>query len=147
MPRNHRHAIAVPAEHQHRFWSRVVRGAKRGCWLWTGRVDDFGYGHFKVKGRNLKAHRVAWVIERGAIPDDVTVDHICRQPSCVNPAHLALVSNKENILRGASPTALNAKKTHCIRGHELAGANIRVYRGRRQCLACEWARRHPHVPK
>jgi hypothetical protein len=148
MPRANRLPIHIDGAAASRFWDSVnitPNTTHSECWLWVGRRDDFGYGHFKTKGRNLKAHRVAWTLKHGPTPDDKTVDHICRNPCCVNPSHMALVSNKDNILRGSSPTARNALKTHCIRGHELAGVNIRMYRGRRYCLACEKARRHPHV--
>jgi uncharacterized protein YfaT (DUF1175 family) len=119
-----------------RFLEHVVK--TDNCWLWTGRRDGFGYGHFKAHGRTLKAHRVAWTLKNGAIPDDKTLDHVCRNPQCVNPAHIALVSNKQNILRGVSPTAKNALKTHCERGHKLTTGNL-VQRtdGRRDCLACK----------
>jgi hypothetical protein len=138
MPRTKRLPIILTVVQRVRFLEHVAKTAT--CWLWTSRTDDFGYGHFKVKGRSLKAHRVAWTIERGPIPDDKTLDHICRNPRCVNPAHLALISNKENILRGVSPTALNARRTHCKNGHELGGNNLAVNHGRRECIQCRRAR-------
>lgn len=141
MPRVNRIAIELNVVQVGRFWSKVNGYGSDGCWLWGDRVDSFGYGHFKLRTRTLKAHRVAWTLKRGPIPDDKTLDHLCRTPRCVNPAHLALVSNKQNILRGASPTAINALKTHCSRGHELTGANIRTCRGKRECRLCEEIRR------
>jgi HNH endonuclease len=69
----------------------------------------------------------------------MTLDHLCRNPKCVNPEHLQIVTNKENILRGVSFTAENASKTHCVRGHELTPDNL-VKGGQpgrpRVCLAC-----------
>jgi hypothetical protein len=125
-----------------RFWSKVSGvGPRNGCWLWTGRVDGFGYGHFKTRKRSLKAHRVAWTLKCGPIPPGMTLDHLCRQPRCVNPEHLQVVTNKENILRGTSPTAVNAQKTHCKRGHELTAENIWTKRGRRNCKQCQRDRR------
>jgi len=90
----------------------------------------------KSHQRPLRTHRIAWTLRRGAIPDDKTLDHLCRVPACVNPEHMALVSNKENILRGDSFSARNARKTHCKRGHELCGKNVTVTNGHRHCRLC-----------
>lgn len=145
MPRANRIAIVLTQEQREAFWSRVALRpdtTKEHCWIWCGRVDDFGYGHFKVKGRSLKAHRVAWTIINGPVPDDKTLDHTCRNPRCVNPAHMEPVTNRENILRGISPTAINALKTHCPRGHHLEGANLLPNKhGRRSCRICAKALR------
>jgi len=145
MPRANSIPIYLNIVQQNRFWSNVNGiGPELTCWLWSGRVDGFGYGHFKSQGHSLKAHRVAWVLKRGAIPEGLTLDHLCRNPRCVNPAHLELVSNKENILRGESFSAVNAAKTHCKRGHELSGENIwRRINGKRDCKLCAQERRHP----
>lgn len=147
MPRANSVPIALNNVQELRFWGNVNGyGPVDTCWLWGGRVDGFGYGHFKVKGHSLKAHRVAWTLRRGAIEAGLTLDHLCRNPRCVNPSHLELVTNKENILRGESPTAANAKKTHCPRGHLLSGDNIRTYvytKGHtmRQCQSCRRERK------
>jgi hypothetical protein len=130
-------AIVLTEKQKNRFWLNVTPAeGHKDCWLWVSRVDGFGYGHFKVKKRSLKAHRVAWTIVRGPIPDDKTLDHICRVPRCVNPFHLALVSNRENILRGTSFAAQNARRTHCRNGHEFTPENTVVYASRRSCRVC-----------
>lgn len=120
-----------------RFW-QFVEEADNGCWEWVGCVKSSGYGIFSLgrRGTAFRAHRVAWSILRGRLSDAQTLDHLCRNRRCVNPAHLDPVSNKENILRGESFSAKNARKTHCQRGHEFTPENISEYRGKRRCRAC-----------
>jgi hypothetical protein len=69
----------------------------------------------------------------------LTLDHLCRNKACVNPAHLEPVTNRENVLRGVGLSAENARKTHCKRGHPLSGDNVVVSKGgrKRRCVACE----------
>lgn len=146
MPRDKRTAIVVDQQQREEFWSNVVlmpSTTRDDCWIWAGGVDGHGYGEFRVaKGRrSAMAHRVAWTIERGEIPESVVLDHTCRTRLCVNPRHLEPVTNKENILRGSSFAAVNAAKTHCVRGHELTPANMvgggpSGSRTKRHCLKC-----------
>jgi hypothetical protein len=117
-----------------RFWAKVDTASD--CWAWLGYLSE-GYGTFHVAGRPIPAHRFAYQLIVGPIPQGLQLDHLCRNRRCVNPAHLEPVTRRVNILRGESPTALNAAKTHCDHGHELVGANVYVtYRGRRHCRAC-----------
>jgi len=87
------------------------------------------------------AHRVAWELIRGPIPSDMTIDHLCRNRGCVNPVHLEVVTATENIMRGFSPSAVNARKTKCIHGHSFSGDNLYTYtrsdgRTARRCKSC-----------
>lgn len=125
----------------------LYRGAPGRCHLWTGApagrpdLGQFGedYGTFWDGTRMVRAHRFAYEQEHGPIPDRLVVDHRCRRRSCVNPAHLEAVDNRTNVLRGAGPTAANARATHCIHGHTLADA-YRTRRGHRKCRTCALAR-------
>lgn len=127
-----------------RFWPKVEEATDlspngwRSCWLWTASLTGNGYGYFGLeKGRMALAHRFAYEYVIGPIPEGMTLDHLCRRRTCVNPAHLEPVSMRENLLRGESPTAHNARKTHCVHGHPLSGENLYVDpRGRRQCKEC-----------
>ena len=108
-----------------------------GCWLWSGTIANTGYGQVWVMGRRFSAHRFFYQSHVGPINSSQVVDHLCRNRSCVNPAHMELVTNKENILRGISPSAENARKTECKRGHKLEGDSVYLYMGKvRMCRLC-----------
>ena len=123
-----------------RFWKAVDSKAPDECWLWTRSLSR-GYGQFQLhRGgvwRPAKAHRVAFEMLVGPVPDHLQLDHLCRTPACVNPAHLEPVTNRENGLRGNSLPARNARKTHCQNGHELTPANTRRSGAHgRRCTVC-----------
>lgn len=129
---------------EQRFWEKVAR--TETCWLWTAATDTGGYGTFAiVRGRAQGAHRIAYEWLVGPIPDGMHLDRLCRVRHCVNPAHLEVVTNGENVRRGVGPFATNLRKTHCVRGHAFDEANTRIdRRGYRQCRACgreKWHRR------
>lgn len=136
---------AWPVADEERFWPKVEETDT--CWLWTGILNHYGYGVFTVQALNVPAHRWAYEYIRELIPDGMTLDHLCRVRNCVRPDHLEVVTNGENVLRGVSASAINARKTHCIRGHEFTEANTIVtprkagrQRTGRRCRTCATAR-------
>lgn len=107
------------------------------CWTFTGALDQAGYGMFWYDGRTQHATRASLKIHGVDVPDGFNVDHLCRNPVCVNPGHLEPVPQAVNLDR--APTALatiNKAKTACLRGHEFTAANTYIYQGRRYCRAC-----------
>jgi hypothetical protein len=128
-----------------RFWRKVTIAGGTECWLWSASTSTTGYGQFAVKRGAKKcvvrAHRFAYEITHGPIPAGLVIDHLCNEPLCVNPAHLRAVTNRENVLRGSGPTAQNARKTHCPRGHAYDAGNTHVNpNGQRVCRECLRAR-------
>jgi len=108
-----------------------------GCWLWTGAITADGYGKTAVNRMSRLAHRVFYELVNGAIPSGLMLDHLCRVRCCINPAHLEPVTNRENVLRGTSFTAVNARKTHCNSGHPFAAGNLYLTpTGQRTCREC-----------
>lgn len=107
------------------------------CWIWKGSTNGDGYGQTCWKGKTLGAYRLMYELSKGKMPRDKCLDHLCRNRLCVNPDHLEPVTNKENILRGFGICGVNARKTHCKRGHEFDFYNTLVHKdGRRQCKEC-----------
>lgn len=128
----------IPADVLARFWDKVNKNGPGGCWLWTASVTGrMGYGGFTYKGRGCSAHRWLWTHMNGKPPKGMYVDHICNTPRCVNPAHLQLLSPRANTMRGVGPSAVNARKTHCIYGHPFDAENTYVESGGwRKCRVC-----------
>jgi hypothetical protein len=126
---------------QQRFWAKVRKGDV--CWNWTAALDHGGYGHFRADGKTVRAHRFSYELHVGPIPVGLQIDHLCRNTRCVNPDHLEAVTGRVNTRRGFGPTARNARKTHCDRGHPLTSENLMVHKpgaaaeGQRICRLCQ----------
>ena len=118
-----------------RFWAKVDK--QEGCWLWTG-ATSHGYGQLKVGKGLMYAHRYAYELLVGPIPEGLTLDHLCRNHPCVKPEHLEPVSGRENTLRGEGLTARHARANHCMRGHPYDLSNTYTTAdGSRGCRKCK----------
>lgn len=114
-----------------KFRARTVE-SESGCWEWQGRFLNNGYGQCD----NTTAHRVAYRLFTGEIPDGYEIDHLCRNKRCVNPEHLEAVTHAVNMSRGE-----RANQTHCKRGHPFDEANTLIREmsdgyPRRTCREC-----------
>jgi hypothetical protein len=132
-----------------RFWAMTKLPDANGCLVWTGPSNGNGYGKLRLggrAGRGFFAHRFAYTALVGPIPDGLVLDHLCRNRSCVRPDHLEAVTQRINSLRGESPAAYHAVKTHCPAGHAYDEANTHISkRGSRSCRACHRERERARV--
>lgn len=118
-----------------RFWEKVDKSGE--CWLWTAAKSVGGYGQFWPASRVRRyAHCYAYELLVGPIPEGLQIDHLCRVRLCVNPDHLEAVTQQENNRRSNSNSAINARKTHCIRGHEFTPENTYRSSKGRTCRTC-----------
>jgi len=112
------------------FWAKVIR--TEACWIWTAADSGDGYGIFTINSKNRRAHRLAYELTVGPIPEGMSLDHLCRVRNCINPEHLEPVTVAENNRRAA------AYKTACTRGHEYTPENTRYNSaGARACRECD----------
>lgn len=111
------------------------------CWIWTGALDGHGYGQTSANGRRLAAHRVSFELSKGSIPEGMDIDHLCRNPRCVNPDHLEAVTRGENTRRGILHQVISAKaaaRKTCGKGHPWTPENTYLDpAGKRRCRSCE----------
>lgn len=137
---------------EQRIRARIPYLAPDVCWPWQGTVNAYtGYGQFSYRdhtqgGRviGLRAHRAVYELLVGAVPDGLTIDHLCGVKTCVNPAHLEPVTGAENTRRGVAAhggrvgaAKQRAAQTHCKWGHEFTPENTYVQpNGTRACKAC-----------
>ena len=118
--------------HPEKFWAKVNK--TEGCWLWMA-CSSTGYGRYLLNGRLRLAHRVAYELCVGPIPEGLTIDHLCRTRHCVNPAHFEVVTGRVNTQRGNC--RYNAQKTHCPQGHPYDAENTyKRMGGKRGCRIC-----------
>lgn len=152
-----KHGLEKTATAEERFWAKV--DAEGDCWEWTGAIGNHGYGVFCETGarngqrKTRTAHRYAYELLVGPIPDDMTLDHLCRNRPCLNPDHLEICTPGENarrahagraLLRPRPPKVRKTRQpgTHCRRGHAFAGDNLYVVpaTGQRMCRTCKTAK-------
>ncbi|MFD4805226.1 HNH endonuclease [Streptomyces anulatus] len=135
----------------------VERRGPNECWPWKGAATKRGYAYTTKpgdRGVHVLAHRLVYETFVGPIPEGLTIDHLCHRAEdckggfgcphrrCCNPSHLAPEESVANTMRGNSPAAINARKTHCQNGHEFNAINTQVSRaGKRSCRPCRAARR------
>lgn len=124
---------------QIRFWQKVSR-QEDGCWLWTG-AKTRGYGSFRLNGKAKLAHRVMLHLVGRKCPPKMHTDPICRQPACVNPSHLEVVTPRVNALRGMVGVARTLERyavSHCRHGHEYTLENTYIAPDKsRVCKICK----------
>lgn len=143
-----------------RFWNKVEKGDT--CWIWTARKNKYGYGEISYNNTVWKAHRLSYLINYGDFDKDLYISHICDNPSCVNPKHLFLSTQKQNMedmvkkkRHGNFSKELisydewllirpnKSKKDLCKKGHELSDENTRIKKGSkyfvRLCRTCQYA--------
>lgn len=130
----------MPKTDLQRLEEKYERDETTACWIWKASTSPgpksgkWAYGILYFKGRMCMAHRVAYELYRGPIPEGRQLDHLCRNTLCINPWHLDPVSAEENINRGRR---FESEKTHCPEGHPLAGENLYLKKnGWRECRIC-----------
>jgi hypothetical protein len=132
----------IPLPDRIELWRKRATTNEQGCWLWSGRLNPNGYAHTRIQYRMKYVHRLSYEHYVGPIPEGLGLDHLCRNRSCFNPAHLEPVTALENSRRGVW-----VPRTHCPAGHPYAGDNLRIrmWNGKPQkyCVVC--LKRHRHT--
>ena len=123
-----------------RFWEKVEKTDT--CWLWRNPPNQRGYGQFWFEGKVIEAHLLCYRLMVGHILSGFELDHLCRVPLCVRPAHLQPVPHLLNVQRGESG-AWQRAKTQCPQGHQYTVDNIYWTRGgrTRTCRTCQLERK------
>lgn len=120
-----------------RFWGKTEE-MPNGCLRWTSVVDRSGYGRvYTRRTTTFAAHRLAWILTYGPIPQGMCVLHRCDNPPCINPAHLFLGTDKDNAMdRDGKGRNWYSAQTVCKNGHPFDEANTYRWRTHRFCRAC-----------
>lgn len=120
-----------------RFWKKVRKS--QGCWGWLGCHFNTGRPAFWLNRNNVLAYRVVFLLTKGNIAQDLVIDHLCDNPACMNPDHMKVATQRENLLRSNNVCARNKRKLLCKRGHELSPLRTVKYanRGWRECRICK----------
>ena len=124
-------------EEMRQLIARRCRPDENGCLIWDGYCLK-GYPQTHIRRKSRLVHRVLYFVERGPIPEEMQIDHICNQTKCLNIEHLQLTTAKENTLRSSNPCALHYRKEFCSKGHEFDKV---ITRGGRTCRACSTCER------
>lgn len=137
------HKISI----KERFDSKWMPEPNTSCWIWLANTSKDGYAIFSLNGKSVSGHKAALLLYKGFPINTTTAknkmnwDHVCRNRSCVNPAHLRLLTKRENIFIGTGASARNKNKTYCKHGHLFDGDNIILtphkYGIGRRCRACK----------
>lgn len=123
----------IPVTPDQRFWALVDVRGDADCWPWLGTKTSGGYGAYQ----GTTAHRFAYVLTYGPVPDDVQIHHSCRNEPCVNPRHLAALTRVEHRQLSRASVKPHPRKTHCKRGHAFTPENTMLSKeGWQKCREC-----------
>lgn len=134
---------ANPARLEAQLRARIPE-QRDGCWPWPGNKTRGGYGVIRTglpngPGDRQYVHRASYEMFVGPIPNGMQIDHLCRNRACFNPAHLDVVNNRTNFLRGNHPSAVGRRNRRCRNDlHDMTGDNVMIIKrdGSRRCKAC-----------
>ena len=98
------------------------------CWLWTGHINDSGYGLLILRRHRMRAHRAAWQLSGGDLPPGMSVCHTCDNPWCVRPEHLFLGTHQENMRDGVRKGRVGGRAGELAGRAKLSNADVRAIR-------------------